>query len=843
MATMFKKPKRNFRRKLVSESDSDQENDSKKDTKAEERNEEPMEISGTKDNDKKVKKKKSEKDAAAKIALSFDHDEGDDTEIFQVKKSNHSRRVAKQLKKETLKEKQGDKPASPKLKTDLNNETSHDLAEEQLKKLREEIKTLNGDDDDDDDSDDETGHTFRSMLARGEIPDARTIHMIRKQRQYKREQGDEIIPLEEPVDKSKTARLVRDDEHDRSDDEDEERIDFTINLAAKERQKMRDDFLAAEHGSDNEVSDEDQKEWEAELIRKAVTAVVPLPETASVMDTFTNSYSNHSSIFESVPPSTTPAKMTTFQAFKPMAKMTDPSQITMESVTKRLKDRLESMDEVYRGHKMEYDKLTTNLADTAESIDECDGKSASLEERYRFFQEMRGYVRDLVECLNEKVPIINDLELRLFNLMKTRADKLLQRRQQDVRDQCQDYMTSKTVKVVMGTKEEHAKQRRVAEREARRSRRRRQRESKDIRGHHDGLSSDDEENQSDVSKFTLEKDNIMQVAGQLFNDVVDDFSELECVRREFEKWKFTYRDTYQEAYIGLCLPKLMNPFIRLQLLRWKPLEENCIDFEEAKWYNCLVFLGSTDDEAISLDDDDIKILPAVVDKILIPKLTTMVESVWDPLSTTQTSRLVNLVQKLIKDYPTVRGDSKNTQALLKAAVTRMRKTLDDDVFMPMYPKPVLENRMSGPAVFFHRQSWTCIKLLGNFLSWHGIVSTSVLQNLALDGLLNRYIIFSLHNSFINKEALSKCQTIVSTFPREWFTTGMENTDKTIPQLENLCRYLKAYAESLHKSTMLAKDSERLEAREHIKQISKLLVNIHALDHALLMSNQYSFKLS
>ena len=43
----------------------------------------------------------------------------------------------------------------------------------------------------------------------GEIPDARTIHMIRKQRQYKREQGDDVIPLEEPVNKSKTARLVR----------------------------------------------------------------------------------------------------------------------------------------------------------------------------------------------------------------------------------------------------------------------------------------------------------------------------------------------------------------------------------------------------------------------------------------------------------------------------------------------------------------------------------------------------------------------------------------------------------------------------------------------------------
>ena len=57
----------------------------------------------------------------------------DDIEIFQVKKSNHSKRVAKQLKKETLKEKQGDQPTSPKLKTELKHEISRDLAEEQLK--------------------------------------------------------------------------------------------------------------------------------------------------------------------------------------------------------------------------------------------------------------------------------------------------------------------------------------------------------------------------------------------------------------------------------------------------------------------------------------------------------------------------------------------------------------------------------------------------------------------------------------------------------------------------------------------------------------------------------------
>jgi GC-rich sequence DNA-binding factor len=58
----------------------------------------------------------------------------------------------------------------------------------------------------------------------------------------------------------------------------------------------------------------------------------------------------------------------------------------------------------------------------------------------------------------------------------------------------------------------------------------------------------------------------------VFEDVVEDFSEVESVREKFEDWKRTYKETYQDAYIGLCLPKLLNPYIRLSLINWNPLE-------------------------------------------------------------------------------------------------------------------------------------------------------------------------------------------------------------------------------------------------------------------------------
>lgn len=43
-------------------------------------------------------------------------------------------------------------------------------------------------------------------------------------------------------------------------------------------------------------------------------------------------------------------------------------------------------------------------------------------------------------------------------------------------------------------------------------------------------------------------------------------------------------------------------------------------------------------------------------------LAVLTDQVWDPLSSSQTSRLVAFMHRVIKDYPTVlHGDNRNTQ--------------------------------------------------------------------------------------------------------------------------------------------------------------------------------------
>jgi len=65
---------------------------------------------------------------------------------------------------------------------------------------------------------------------------------------------------------------------------------------------------------------------------------------------------------------------------------------------------------------------------------------------------------------------------------------------------------------------------------------------------------------------------IIGEANTLFEDVIEDFSTVPPILAKFDEWKQRYRQEYNDAYIGLCLPKLLTPVIKLSLIDWNPLE-------------------------------------------------------------------------------------------------------------------------------------------------------------------------------------------------------------------------------------------------------------------------------
>ena len=65
--------------------------------------------------------------------------------------------------------------------------------------------------------------------------------------------------------------------------------------------------------------------------------------------------------------------------------------------------RLMSLNEVHRRHETDLDKIVDDLVDCQSEIQSLESKIPDLANRHRFFQDLRGYVTDLVECFNEKV--------------------------------------------------------------------------------------------------------------------------------------------------------------------------------------------------------------------------------------------------------------------------------------------------------------------------------------------------------------------------------------------------------------------------------------------------------
>lgn len=64
----------------------------------------------------------------------------------------------------------------------------------------------------------------------------------------------------------------------------------------------------------------------------------------------------------------------------------------------------------------------------------------------------------------------------------------------------------------------------------------------------------------------------MQRSEAVFSDVQEEFCDVKKILSRFEEWRGSYADSYHSAYISLCLPKLLNPIIRHQLLVWNPLK-------------------------------------------------------------------------------------------------------------------------------------------------------------------------------------------------------------------------------------------------------------------------------
>lgn len=642
------------------------------------------------------------------------------------------------------------------------------------------------------------------------IPNAKEIAAARRQRRANRTQK-EFIPLSRDGQSSAGStpdHYSREDEDDRDDDDNElddheKRIEF-----APRMKSIRERIAEKLGGSDGSLSGtdgEEQELWEETQIGKGVKR-----RTGEQSPSWSDSSSYSSNSRSSRDRGRQKKKSTGVRIPKTFP------PVTVSVVKRRITEKLESLKEVYRARQAELRRMEGDVESAKTSLEDLE-ESAS-ERQLKFYRTMTGYVNNMVECLQEKVVEINSLELELHTLLSDQLEALLAQRREKIKEQADrlqqlSYNTAEqsgssangTENQCVGVKTEE-----------------------DFDTPEDTQPSAEEE--EELQKKTAD---ILLRSQKVFSDVQDDFCNVKKILSCFEEWRGCYSESYHNAYISLCLPKLLNPIIRHQLLAWNPLKDASMDFENLPWFTAVeTFCHGHGHE--ELEHTDRQTLSSVIERTVVPKMTAYVELVWDPMSHQQSVCLTDGCHRLKEDYSIFEGErSKPVKAFTEAVVRRLRSCVDEDVFIPLYPKKFLEETSSPQCHFRDQQFWTAVKLLGNMGKWDLLLPEFVLKELMLDKLLNRYLMTTLCSQTLSNNAVYACKKIAGSLPLSWF----KGESTCLPQLQNFRNHIVQKVHAICKQQL----PEDPNTRSTVVDLLKVLSTIRCHDSIMAMAQKYHYE--
>uniref|UniRef100_F7CT84 GC-rich sequence DNA-binding factor 2 n=1 Tax=Equus caballus TaxID=9796 RepID=F7CT84_HORSE len=637
-----------------------------------------------------------------------------------------------------------------------------------------------------------------------DIPDAAFIQAARRKRELARAQDDYISLDVKHTSTTSRVKKNSDEDPESEPDDCENRIPFTPKPQTLRQRMAEETTTRDEETSEEGQEDESQDIWEQQQMRKAVKITEGRDLDLS-----------HSSDSKPV------KKFDTSISFPP---------VNLEIIKKQLNTRLTLLQDTHRSHLREYEKYIQDVKSSKSAIQNLEN-SSNQALNFKFYKSMKTYVENLIDCLNEKIISIQEIESSMHALLLKQAMTFMKRRQDELKHES-TYLQELSRKAEASTNgslpADEKTQWILAEIESRRAQRRQARALSGNCDHQEGASSDDELSSADMTDFQKRHGDILQDHKKIFEDVHDDFCNIQNVLLKFQQWREKFPDSYYEAFISLCIPKLLNPLIRVQLIDWNPLKFDSIGLKQMPWFTSIEeFVDSSMEDSKKEESSDKKILSAVINKTVIPRLTAFVEFIWDPLSTSQTTSLITHCRMILEEHSTCENEvSKGKQDLLKSIASRMKNAIEDDVFIPLYPKSAVENKTSPHSKFQERRFWSGIKLFRNILLWNGLLPDDTLQELGLGKLLNRYLIIALLNATPGPDVVKKCNQVAACLPEKWFENSAMRT--SLPQLEN---FIQCLLQSAHKLS-------RSEFRDEIKEIILILVKIKALNQAESFIEEY-----
>ncbi|CAH9057077.1 unnamed protein product [Cuscuta epithymum] len=525
-------------------------------------------------------------------------------------------------------------------------------------------------------------------------------------------------------------------------------------------------------------------------------------------------------------------------------------------------------------------KTEENLSSSLSNLTSLESSLSAAGEKYIFMQNLRDFVSVICSFLQEKAPYIEELEEQMQKLHKARAEAILDRRASDNEDEMRELEnainaakqifgerggTAATIVVAkeaalkaaaearrlrdipvkldeFGRDVNQQKRMDMTRREKARERRRAKSDAKRMSAIRNDSSyqrvegeSSTDESDSESTAYKSNRDQLLQVAEEIFGDTHDEYSQLAVVVNKFERWKKQYSSSYRDAYMSLSIPAILSPYVRLELLKWDPLHED-VDFRDMEWHSLLYNYGLPNvDSDIRSDeaDADANLIPQLVEKLAIPILHYHLEYCWDMLSTRETEYAVSAM-KLVFGYVPL------SSSALGNLVTVLRNRLADAVanlVVPKWDNLVMKAVPNAARVAAYGFGMS-VRLIRNICLWNNVLAIPILEKLALDELLSAKVLPHLQSirSDID-DAITRTERIVASLYGVW--AGPNVNGGKSPKLQPLVDYLLILSKMLEKKHLVTGAEQ--ETGKHARRLKKMLVELNEYDHAREISRTFNIK--
>ncbi|KAG6905475.1 hypothetical protein DXG01_002492 [Tephrocybe rancida] len=669
-------------------------------------------------------KLKSKVKRAKKSRLSFGGDEEEESggEVFQVKKSNLSRKlalgthpassVALNLDKATisnrgptydkayLNELKASTPSSrpPPVPDPYDADMSMDV---------DEVSTMVID---------------GANLSEATIPTESSIKVAKERRERLRKTGtsgeDDYISLsvvrkaDEPTGPHPSSRLVR--EEDELGEGDDEFAEYTsaqerIALGKKSRKieasKRRD--AMKEMIADAEDEDEESAEWEQEQLRrgghitsasrgstpsKTKEVYKPTPSTISFAPTFLSLTSQRAV------PSATPIP-------------------TLGPAISRLTEQLTRLTTSHATNIAALSALAKERAEVDEREAEMREMVGRAEDKRAWFESFKDWLEGVAGFLDEKFPLLEKLEEEHVSLLRERFEMINTRRRLDDEDDLSTIFgplppppepeveeTDELGRVI--PRPNSAAQKR--ERREARARRRIARPPTKTE-EEEGYSTDSSLPQHDQSAYA----DALKALKVRTKDVLADVRAAEFLdpaKGRWDAWRSKYTETYVGAWGGLGVVSVWEFWVRLENVGWDCIE-NTRSLDSFKWYEGLYAysrpsIGDGDDGQGDLGPDE-DLVARMVATAVIPRLSMIIEGgALDPYSEIHVRRAVHLAEEV---EASVESGNAKVQAAISETEALLAKFKAVQRGLPAFDPEAIPARRR----FLARR----VKLLSNMLRW------------------------------------------------------------------------------------------------------------------------------